>query len=476
MKKVFAFLSLVVGLGLSSLAMAQGNIDYSGLCKWDETATPRGGQDRVVQSLSFAGATTVDGQALLAQSVQVAGNVTSQRAINFDRTSAKAVNVSKGNTISVLPKFYNLHWTHFYLYIDYNHDGQFAADELVSFTHYREGSSGNFVNSAGESFSSGDVRNGGRLPDFTIPATALLGETRARFKADWNDKNPCGAATLARDRGTICDFTINIQGEEDDDTSTGEAVRFTVNVEGEGTAKIFDVLTQEEVKNLDNLSDPEQLLELRPRAHDGWVLTELKINGLDVMDRRDDDGNLGLMPDGDKTIKVKFERIMETLVYEFNAEGGSVKASLEEDGTPIPSGGKAPLYAKVLYEVEANEGYMLSSVARRNTPDVNVLDEMTKIADNVYVVPVGEDDPGFIFTFVKTDSIEDIKALGYTVRTSKAGVVVEGVSVGTLVELYNVAGVRVAKAIASEAQVALPAAQGMYVLKVGKATAKVAVR
>lgn len=476
MKKVFAFLSLVVGLGLSSLAMAQGNIDYSGLCKWDETATPRGGQDRVVRSLSFVGATTVNGQALLAQLVRVAGsNATSQTAINFDRTSEKPVQVTKGNVITVIPSFYNLHWTHFYLYIDYNHDGQFGTDELVSFTHYREGTSGNFVNSAGESFSSGDVRNNGRMPVFTIPQSANVGLMRARFKADWNSKDPCGDPELGNNRGTICDFALEVLGEEDP-TNTGETVRFTVNVEGEGTAKIFNVLTEAEVTNLEALENNDDLLELRPVPYDGWELTGLTVDGRDAMGDLNEKGYLDLMPDSDKTIKVKFERIMETLVYEFNAEGGSVKASLEEDGTPIPSGSKAPLYAKVLYEVEANEGYMLSSVARRNTPDVNVLDKMSKIADNVYVVPVGEDDPGFIFTFIKTDSIEDIKALGYTVRTSKAGVVVEGVSVGTLVELYNVAGVRVAKAIASEAQVALPAAQGMYVLKVGKATAKVAVR
>lgn len=561
MKKVFAFLSLVVSLGLSSMTMAQGGIDYSTLCKWDEGKNPRKDRDRVVQTLEITGATTAGGEIIPQQLVSVAGaGATRTSTINFDRTNDTPIRVSRGNQITVQPRFNNLYWTHFYLYIDYNHDGMFGEDELVSFTHYREGTSGNFVNSVGEAFSSGDVRNGGKMPVFIVPETAMAGQTRARFKADWNSKDPCGDKDLANNRGTICDFTLEVLEEE----VAKSGYTFTIKVEGSGTAKVYDILTDEEITDLSNLDDPEQLLELRPKGNDGWEITELKIDGADMMSERDEDGNLLLMADQDKTITVKFERkvfytvsvsynneegaiisllnksggsiqsgdqvepgtrlvvylsllpgyeakrliingvdmsaeidnaqqgqfeitvnenivievetghIMQPYVYEFNTEGGQVKASYQEEDLEFASGDLVKQYAKIQFTVEPNEGYKLTSIARRNKPEINVIDKLSKLGDNVYGTRVIPDDPGFIFTFTKTTGLVGIEALSYGVRAIKGAVLVEGAH-GQIVEVYNALGVRVARTMVDNACFSLSVDKGVYVVKVGKAIAKVVV-
>ncbi|MDO4707141.1 MAG: DUF6383 domain-containing protein [Porphyromonadaceae bacterium] len=561
MKKVFAFLSLTVGLGLSSVAMAQGGIDYSTLCKWDEAKNPRKDRDRVVQTLEITGATTAGGEIIPQQLVSVAGvGATRTTTINFDRTSQTPIRVSRGNQITVQPRFNNLYWTHFYLYIDYNHDGMFGEDELVSFTHYREGTSGNFVNSVGETFSSGDVRNGGKMPVFIVPEIAMAGQTRARFKADWNSKDPCGDKDLANNRGTICDFTLEVLEEE----VAKSGYTFTVKVEGSGTAKVYDILTDEEITDLSNLDDPDQLLELRPKANDGWEITELKIDGADMMSERDEHGNLPLMADRDKTITVKFERkafhivrvryneekggmisllkksggsiqsgdqvepgtqliiylslfpgkqakklivngedmsteidnaqagkfeitvnknieielqtehIMESYVYEFNAEGGKVKAAYQEGEQEFASGDMVKQYAKIQFVVEPNEGYKLTSIARRDKPETNLIDRLDKIGENIYGTRVIPNDPGFIFTFTKTTGIVGIEALSYGVRATKGSVVVEGAR-GQIVEIYNALGVRVARTMVHNARFSLSVDKGVYLVKIGKTITKVVV-
>lgn len=543
------------------MTMAQGGIDYSTLCKWDEGKNPRKDRDRVVQTLEITGATTAGGEIIPQQLVSVAGaGATRTSTINFDRTNDTPIRVSRGNQITVQPRFNNLYWTHFYLYIDYNHDGMFGEDELVSFTHYREGTSGNFVNSVGEAFSSGDVRNGGKMPVFIVPETAMAGQTRARFKADWNSKDPCGDKDLANNRGTICDFTLEVLEEE----VAKSGYTFTIKVEGSGTAKVYDILTDEEITDLSNLDDPEQLLELRPKGNDGWEITELKIDGADMMSERDEDGNLLLMADQDKTITVKFERkvfytvsvsynneegaiisllnksggsiqsgdqvepgtrlvvylsllpgyeakrliingvdmsaeidnaqqgqfeitvnenivievetghIMQPYVYEFNAEGGQVKASYQEEDLEFASGDLVKQYAKIQFTVEPNEGYKLTSIARRNKPEINVIDKLSKLGDNVYGTRVIPDDPGFIFTFTKTTGLVGIEALSYGVRATKGAVLVEGAH-GQIVEVYNALGVRVARTMVDNACFSLSVDKGVYVVKVGKAIAKVVV-
>ncbi len=100
---------------------------------------------------------------------------------------------------------------HYYLYIDWNNDGQFAAllnsdglsaysSELVAFTYYNgKDSKGNAVSAPGK-----------ELPLYTLPANMPTGVYRARLKADVNDISPAGSADIVTNGGAVMDFLINI--------------------------------------------------------------------------------------------------------------------------------------------------------------------------------------------------------------------------------------------------------------------------
>ena len=100
---------------------------------------------------------------------------------------------------------------HYYLYIDWNNDGQFTAllnsdglpaysSELLSFTCY------NGKNSKGTTVSA----PGKVLPLYTLPANTPTGVYRARLKADVNNVSPAGSADIVAAGGAVVDFLINI--------------------------------------------------------------------------------------------------------------------------------------------------------------------------------------------------------------------------------------------------------------------------
>lgn len=106
---------------------------------------------------------------------------------------------------------------HYYLYIDYNNDGKFAATlnedglstmsgELVAFTYY------NGKNSVGESV---DAASAGKvLPAFNVSSKLPTGIYRARLKADKNNADPAGSATIVEEGGMIVDFLLNVYNEQ----------------------------------------------------------------------------------------------------------------------------------------------------------------------------------------------------------------------------------------------------------------------
>ncbi len=174
---------------------------------WDETAHPRKGTNRVLQSLTVEGA-TVNGVAENF-STEVAGeNATSQSKIVYDKT-ADILKVTIGDELTIKPKTKDLVWMHYYVFVDWNQNMEFEDDELVSFSHFSADGQ-TYLDSKGNTVSAGTPPSS--LPVFTVPDTAKLGKTRIRFKVDWNSKDPNGNTSprnlLSNNNGTICDFTI----------------------------------------------------------------------------------------------------------------------------------------------------------------------------------------------------------------------------------------------------------------------------
>ena len=153
------------GLANSEIATATYTITHPGeYCIWDEDAYPRTNTDRVVQSLSVSGAS----QGGIAQdfTTVVAGiGAKTQSKINFDNT-ADVLNATIGNELFLTVADFNLYWTHYYVYVDYNQNGVFESNEVVSYTHYSE-DDGTYHDSKGDVVDAGKVQRD--LPSFIIP-------------------------------------------------------------------------------------------------------------------------------------------------------------------------------------------------------------------------------------------------------------------------------------------------------------------
>jgi len=106
-------------------------------------------------------------------------------------------------------------WMHSYVYVDLN-NGQFAADELLSYS-YSKGK-----NSLGQSIANGAAGAGNSLqpPTFQLAKDLVEGKYRMRVKVDWDNTDPAGAkgengtATgkngIVTNGGAIADFTLNV--------------------------------------------------------------------------------------------------------------------------------------------------------------------------------------------------------------------------------------------------------------------------
>lgn len=107
-------------------------------------------------------------------------------------------------------------WMHGYVYLDRNNDGNFSADELVSYS-YADGK-----NSLGEPI----AQNGGgwgnalQPPAFQLPNDLATGNYRLRVKIDWNNTDPAGALgedgtitgnnSIVVNGGAVADFTLSL--------------------------------------------------------------------------------------------------------------------------------------------------------------------------------------------------------------------------------------------------------------------------
>ena len=236
------------------------------------TDNERNRDDRRLKTLTFAGA-TLDGAA---SPFEFTLNNDPQPTVYMDETAA-VFEATAGDQINVSWTFRtHTEWTHYYLYIDYNHDGIFDEDtELVSYSFY-SADDGDGVNSLGEVIpASQKGKQVSELPVFTIPAELSNVKTRMRFKADWNSKNPNGnpGQSIGVNGGTIVDFTINIHEFV---PTPLYAVNFN-QPEG-GTLTIMDNV---EFIPIESGVEIERGTELFVEAlpNDGYELQEVLLNG-----------------------------------------------------------------------------------------------------------------------------------------------------------------------------------------------------
>jgi hypothetical protein len=113
-----------------------------------------------------------------------------------------------------------------YWFIDYDKDGEFSREELLSFTYLDETDDDvdNGTNSAGKATTQGrtfDQIKGVfgqtgvlkcQMPSFFIPSGLSDGEYRMRFVTQANSANPCGSRRIVEDYGSIIDYTLKVTG------------------------------------------------------------------------------------------------------------------------------------------------------------------------------------------------------------------------------------------------------------------------
>ena len=103
----------------------------------------------------------------------------------------------------VTPKVqYKGSWMHTFFYVDFDQDGQFKPEEVVSYS-YKDGK-----NSVGKTFANGGMSF--QSPEFTLPKDMKPGVYRMRLKVDYNDLDPMGNKTLPENGGGFVDFFLNV--------------------------------------------------------------------------------------------------------------------------------------------------------------------------------------------------------------------------------------------------------------------------
>lgn len=326
------------GLANSEIATATYTIIRPGeYCIWDEDTYPRGGTDRVIRSLSVSGAS----QAGISQSLTtvIAGaSAISQSKINYDNTD-DVLNATIGNELSLTVSDYNLFWTHFYVYVDYNQNGVFESNEIVSYTHYSDNGT-DYYDSKENVVEAGVVQR--RLPSFIIPDNAKLGETRIRFKADWNSLDPCGALKLAENRGTICDFTINIH----------EVVEASVSFEQAEGSVLRIMNGEEEVSNGDRLPLGTVLSVNAEVTSDDYIIRAVLVDGEKLE-------NNTFVLTGDVIVSLD---IIKGKLINYQVIGSGKLSVLDDASNEIESGAIVNKGSVVTIKLTPDENYHVESV------------------------------------------------------------------------------------------------------------------
>lgn len=140
----------------------------------------------------------------------------------FQTVLDKSFAAKPGETLT--PTFsYVGNWMNGYVYLDRGSDGRFdvslnddytisEGSDLMTYAYVETVTGTEGYLSDGTKVS-GDNRNVLNPPAFTVPADLPVGYYRLRFKVDWGDVDPGGAATIIEDGGMIVDTRLNIHAD-----------------------------------------------------------------------------------------------------------------------------------------------------------------------------------------------------------------------------------------------------------------------
>ena len=300
---------------------------------------------RLVNSITVTGA-TVDG-APVAFTSDINNSQywweNAQTEVYKDMT-AETLAVTAGDRLHFDIK-HNIEWMHFYVYIDYNHDGEFDVNnELVSYSYLNgQDSEGNAVQ--GSSL---------RLPDFTVKADAQAVKTRMRIKVDWDSNDPTGNKdpnnTIGKNNGAIYDYTIDIHA------GAAVAQKYVVNVDeyiegGEVT------MTDAEGHVIAPGSEVEEgtVITLSNTPEDvAYVLDSYLVNDEPI------EGNTFTVT-GETTVSAEFAIKQFTLHIVQPAEGGTLSVQKSNfftgETVELVDGAKIQYYDQVMVVAEAAEKF-----------------------------------------------------------------------------------------------------------------------
>ena len=312
---------------------------------------------RLVKSITVTGA-TVDGQDAPFTSVVNSGNAQSE--VYKDMT-AETLEATAGDLLHFDIK-HQIEWMHFYVYIDYNHDGIFDVDnELVAYSYLNgQDSEGNAVE--GSTL---------RLPDFTVKADAKTMKTRMRIKVDWDNNDPTGNKdpnnTIGNNNGAIYDYTLQLHASNG---QTTEGWTVTYDVDKGATLTLEDYGTDRVLQSGDQVAN-EAFVVASVKVDEGYQLTSFLINDQDRMGDMMINGNnasIALTITENTNIHVGVTKLSTgdpVVTYNFDAEMCEFTVRYKDENGQnvyLNSGDEVPAGSDLNCSVYPVAGYTLASV------------------------------------------------------------------------------------------------------------------
>ncbi len=258
MKKNLLFSLICGALFVPATAMAELAPTTCGTDWGNSTHGSRG-----LESLTVKGG--VDGD------VQISGFDTWSTHKVYSDLTEQVVKATAGANMSIKANSTKtVEWSHGYIYIDFNNDGEFTVNvdtetglinegsELLSYSYYGVNddvdnwgfdSTGQRHEGAGSNRGK-SILDEGRIPAFSLPADLADGQYRMRFKMDWNSLDACGNDDpnnlIGNNGGYIIDFTLQVGEVNTVDAVKGEGVALYYNdgaiyTNAEGEVTIYNI-------------------------------------------------------------------------------------------------------------------------------------------------------------------------------------------------------------------------------------------
>ena len=308
-------------------------LDYAIPSETDNQRTFNNSPNRLIHSITINGATMNGAEAPFTYNLN---NQNGQKEVYIDATT-ETVNVTTGDNLNIVFDD-EIIWLHYYVYIDYNHDGVFdPKTELVSYSYLNgQNSEGRRVNNGPDS----------TLPGFQIKPDATPVKTRMRIKTDWDSDSPTGNPTqsIGGNGGTIVDFNIDIHAMQ--------TITYPLHI-NQVNGGVVTVTNAEGVE----LQDGDEVaagteLTLQATPKDGYKFVHFLVNNQPY------ESDMIVM-DEELAISAKFTNGVQ---INFNQPEGCVVTFADAMGNPVNSGDYVEKGGDMLLFVNLEEGYELTSI------------------------------------------------------------------------------------------------------------------